>query len=152
MSQSVTLDGDVVDPQGTLSGGSRPQGNALLMEVAEIKEIQKELEQTEHELQNVQEKINQLQKVAHNYSQTKEQLDLCHHELKLVKGRLAQSSFEQNQQEIDELVKKVGKLSIVRCIYNLLNCFFYSFHRVPTSDHCKIKRNGQIGFGKSQGY
>lgn len=110
MSQSVTLDGDVVDPQGTLSGGSRPQGNALLMEVAEIKELRQTLDQVELELQTVQQQINQLQNIASTYSQTKEQLDLCHHELKLVKGRLAKSSFEQHQQEIDELAAKVGML------------------------------------------
>lgn len=110
MCQSVTLEGDVVDPQGTLSGGSRPQGNALLMEVAEIKEIRHALDQVENELQSVQQQINQLQKVAHTYNQTKEQLDLCQHELQLVKGRLAKSSFEQHQQEIDELAAKVGKL------------------------------------------
>lgn len=111
MTQSVTLDGDVVDPQGTLSGGSRPKGNALLMEVAEIKEIRQSLDQIENELQAVQQQINQLQKTAQSYNQTKEQLDLCRHELNLVKGRLAKSSFEQHQQEIDELASKVGKLS-----------------------------------------
>ncbi|KAJ6645604.1 Structural maintenance of chromosomes protein 2 [Pseudolycoriella hygida] len=110
MTQSVTLDGDVVDPQGTLSGGSRPQGNALLLEVAEIKEIRRSLDQIENELQSVQQQINRLQKTAQLYSQTKEQLDLCHHELKLVKGRLAKSSFEQHQQEIDELAAKVESL------------------------------------------
>lgn len=108
MTQSVTLDGDVVDPQGTLSGGSRPAGNPLLLEVGEIQEIRRSLEQLEIELQAVQQQINQLQKTAHTYNQTKEQLELCQHELNLVKGRLAKSSFEQHQQEIDELASKVG--------------------------------------------
>lgn len=109
MTKTVTLDGDVVEPQGTLSGGSRPSGNALLQEIAEIKEIRRSLDQIEIELQSVQQQINQLQKTAQSYNQTKEQLDLCQHELGLVKGRLAKSSFEQHQQEIDELASKVGK-------------------------------------------
>lgn len=110
MTQSVTLDGDVVDPQGTLSGGSRPSGNPVLLEVGEIQEIRRSLDEIENELRGVQQQINQLQKVAQTFNQTKEQLDLCQHELNLVKGRLAKSSFEQHQQEIDELAARVGKL------------------------------------------
>lgn len=109
MTQSVTLEGDVVDPQGTLSGGSKPSGNALLLEVAQVREYRQSLDQLEIELQAVQQQINQLQKAAQSYNQTKDQLDLCQHELNLVKGRLAKSSFEQHQQEIDELASKVGK-------------------------------------------
>ncbi len=108
----MTLDGDVVDPQGTLSGGSKAAGNPLLLEVAEIQEIRQSLNRIENDLQTVQQQINQLQKTAQTYNQTKEQLDLCQHELNLVKGRLAKSSFEQHQQEIDELASKVGELTM----------------------------------------
>lgn len=139
MSLSVTLDGDVVDPQGTLSGGSRPQGNALLMEVAEIKELREALDQVEIALQNVQQRINQVQKVAQTYNQTKEQLDLCHHELKLVKGRLAKSSFEQHQQEIDELAAKVGKLTMKLCLPIFTDCKDFSLFRISTGCYCSIE-------------
>lgn len=111
MCRSVTLEGDIVDPEGTLSGGSRPQGGALLQEIAEIKEMRQSLEQVDNELQSVQNQIGQTQKIAHNYNQVKEQMESCQHELQLVKGRLAQSSFEQHKQEIDELVAKIGKLA-----------------------------------------
>lgn len=109
MTQSVTLDGDVVDPQGTLSGGSRPSGNPVLLEVAEIQEIRRSLEQVEAELQSVQQQISQVQRSAHAYNQAKEQLDLRRHDLEMVKSRLAKSSVEQHQQEIDELAAKIGK-------------------------------------------
>jgi structural maintenance of chromosome 2 len=34
--RSVTLDGDVYDPSGTLSGGSAPSGDGVLVHVQEL--------------------------------------------------------------------------------------------------------------------
>lgn len=53
MCRSVTLDGDVVDPGGTLSGGAKPKGGAVLLEVEEINQIQRSLAQKEAEYQEV---------------------------------------------------------------------------------------------------
>ena len=37
--RSVTLDGDVYDPSGTLSGGSAPRGSGILIKVQELMEV-----------------------------------------------------------------------------------------------------------------
>lgn len=57
MCRSVTLDGDVVDPSGTLSGGAKPKGGTVLLEVEEINQIQKLLAQKETEYQHVSAEI-----------------------------------------------------------------------------------------------
>lgn len=36
----MTLDGDVVDPEGCLSGGTRPKGSNVLQELAEINRLE----------------------------------------------------------------------------------------------------------------
>ncbi|XP_053658501.1 structural maintenance of chromosomes protein 2 [Anopheles marshallii] len=108
--RSVTLDGDVVDPGGTLSGGARAKGNAVLLDVAEINRIQAMLQEKEVELRNICAEISKIEKTAHRYGQLKEQHDMLNYELNNLKQRLAQTSFQQTQEEIEELKKKIETL------------------------------------------
>ncbi|KAL9702382.1 hypothetical protein quinque_005900 [Culex quinquefasciatus] len=110
MCRSVTLDGDVVDPSGTLSGGAKPKGGAVLLEVEEINQIQRALAQKEQEYQQVCAEISKLERVAARFGQLKEQLDLMQYELKTLQARLAQTTFQQAQQEIEDLKQKVETL------------------------------------------
>ena len=41
--KSVTLDGDIYDPSGTLSGGSAPSSNGTLVRVQELLDIERRL-------------------------------------------------------------------------------------------------------------
>lgn len=108
MCRSVTLDGDVVDPQGTLSGGARPKGGAVLLEIAEIKKLLNTIQNIDLQLKSLNEQIARIQRTAQTYNQLKEQLDLQQHELNNVRQRLQSSTFQQQQTEIDELQKRIG--------------------------------------------
>lgn len=108
MCRSVTLDGDVVDPQGTLSGGARPKGGAVLLEIAEIKKLLNTLQNIDVQLKDLSDKISRIQRVAQSHNQLKEQLDLQQHEVNNVRQRLQLSSFQQQQTEIEELQKRIG--------------------------------------------
>lgn len=108
MIRSVTLDGDSIEPSGTLSGGSRPKGGSVLLEVGEIKKLNNTLKNIEQQLAAVTAKINQIRPVAQKYGQLKEQMDLREHELNVAKQRLAQTSHQQHQTEIEELEQKIG--------------------------------------------
>lgn len=109
MCRSVTLDGDVVDPQGTLSGGARPKGGSVLLEIAEIKKLLNTIQNIDIQLKDLNDKIARIQRTAQTYNQLKEQIDLQQHELNNVKQRLQSSTFQQQQTEIDELQKRIGK-------------------------------------------
>lgn len=61
MTRSVTLEGDIMSPDGSLSGGSRPKGGALLLDIAEINEIQKLYNTKENELHALQTDIAYVQ-------------------------------------------------------------------------------------------
>uniref|UniRef100_A0A182QA09 Structural maintenance of chromosomes protein n=1 Tax=Anopheles farauti TaxID=69004 RepID=A0A182QA09_9DIPT len=108
--RTVTLDGDVVDPGGTLSGGAPVRGSAVLLDVAEINRIQATLQAKEAELRAINAEIGKIEKTAHRYEQMKEQHDVLNYELKNLKQRLAQTSFQQTQEEIEELKKKIETL------------------------------------------
>lgn len=55
--RTVTLDGDVVDPEGTLSGGSRPKGANILQELSEIKNMEGKIESNKNHLNNISQQL-----------------------------------------------------------------------------------------------
>jgi structural maintenance of chromosome 2 len=48
--KSVTVDGDVYDPSGTLSGGSKPKSDKILVKVQELRELEKEVNKRKREM------------------------------------------------------------------------------------------------------
>lgn len=108
----VTLDGDIVDPEGTLTGGAAPKGGAVLLEVAVIKRFELNFCEKETELNSINQQISQIQKIAHIYNQNKEQLNTYQIDLSGIKARFAQTSFQQHQQEITDLQTKLNTLNV----------------------------------------
>lgn len=108
MSRSITLDGDVFDPEGTLSGGSQDNAVPVLLQVAEIKQLTQQLDAKKEQLRVLSEEIAGLERIAHHYMQVKEQLDAQQYELESIKKLLAQTSFQQHQQEIENAKAEIG--------------------------------------------
>nr|CAD7428036.1 unnamed protein product [Timema monikensis] len=92
MKKSVTLDGDSVDPGGTLSGGAAAKGPNVFEEVNKLKEPEEALARKELELAVVDQEITNLAKVAERFNSLKERLDLRKHEVELVRQKLQQTS------------------------------------------------------------
>lgn len=99
----VTLDGDVVDPSGTLSGGAAPKGGIVLQEVAEIKHFRQQLTAKEEEYKSVGGEKMRIEQIAHKFNSMKDALEVKTHELEKVTQSLAQTTFQQHQQEVQEL-------------------------------------------------
>lgn len=55
--RTVTLDGDVVDPEGCLSGGTRPQGSNVLQELAEINRLEASINKLKKTLMEIDAKL-----------------------------------------------------------------------------------------------
>ncbi|XP_001360588.3 structural maintenance of chromosomes protein 2 [Drosophila pseudoobscura] len=108
--RSVTLEGDLVDPHGTVSGGAAPKGANILEELHSIRELEKNYKNLEVELQRVEQEMASIENLAHSYNKIKENLDLRQHEVTMCKSRLAQTTFQQNQAEIEEMKVKVQSL------------------------------------------
>ncbi|KAF8907016.1 condensin complex subunit SMC2 [Gymnopilus junonius] len=52
--RSVTFDGDVYDPSGTLSGGSAPKGDGILVQVQELLQVEERLEERRRVLRELE--------------------------------------------------------------------------------------------------
>uniref|UniRef100_A0A8C7JS00 Structural maintenance of chromosomes protein n=1 Tax=Oncorhynchus kisutch TaxID=8019 RepID=A0A8C7JS00_ONCKI len=107
MTKTVTLGGDVFDPQGTLSGGARSQSASVLSSLQELREVQDSLSATETELQALDKQLSGLKGTAERYRLFKQQLDMKTEELDILQVKLHQSSFHKQQEELKMLLKTI---------------------------------------------
>ncbi|KAL0094637.1 RecF/RecN/SMC [Phycomyces blakesleeanus] len=105
--KSVTYDGDVYDPFGTLSGGSKPDYAGVLVKVQEMNEICNEVKNHEIFYSQLQKEIVASQKSADQYRQCKQRLDLETHELSLLEDRLSKSTHAQLVQVVDNIKQQI---------------------------------------------
>ncbi|XP_037082943.1 structural maintenance of chromosomes protein 2-like [Pollicipes pollicipes] len=108
--RAVTLDGDVVDPAGTLTGGSRQARSSVLAELHALSGCQQRLRQLEQRLAEVEAELSSLTENGDRYAQLKQQLELKRHELQLVRERLQQTTHCQLQQEVQRLEQLIVEL------------------------------------------
>ncbi|ORX55008.1 RecF/RecN/SMC protein [Hesseltinella vesiculosa] len=101
--KSVTLDGDVYDPFGTISGGSKPQSSGLLIKVQQLTSVRQEIKQARHQLADIDKQLDQAQHSIAAYQQLKQRLDLQTHEVDLMESRLSKSKHSQLTQRVDQI-------------------------------------------------
>ncbi|NWY29493.1 SMC2 protein, partial [Pheucticus melanocephalus] len=117
MTRSVTLDGDVFDPQGTLHGGncwfySYNTNNIvsapILSKLQEVKDVELELKKKESELEAVENELASLKKVAERYQQLKQQWEMKSEEAELLHKKLCQSAYHKQEEELIALKKTIA--------------------------------------------
>ncbi|KAF3852186.1 hypothetical protein F7725_005541 [Dissostichus mawsoni] len=107
MTKTVTLGGDIFDPQGTLSGGSRSQSASVLTSLQELKEVRDNLNENEAQLQDIERQLASLKGTAEKYRHLKQQYELKVEEEQILQTKLQQSSFHQQQEELERLRKAI---------------------------------------------
>lgn len=90
--KSVTFDGDVYDPSGTLSGGSAPNSSGVLVTLQKLNEITKEIRSKERILASLEENMRKEQKKLDATRSLKQELDLKSHEIKLTEEQINSNS------------------------------------------------------------
>ena len=86
--KSVTLDGDVYDPHGTLSGGSSPNSSGVLVALHKLNEITNEMRAKERLLASSEEMMKKEKKKLDVARATKQEMDLKMHEIKLTEEQI----------------------------------------------------------------
>jgi len=86
--KSVTLEGDVYDPSGTLSGGAAPSSGGVLVKVQELKVLEKEIAEHKKVLEEVSKELAGAKKVIDQYKKDKRDLDLKEHEVRLLEEQV----------------------------------------------------------------
>ncbi|NXG51766.1 SMC2 protein, partial [Psilopogon haemacephalus] len=108
MTKTVTTDGEMFDPQGTLR--AFPDAAPILSTLKEIKDTEAELTAKEHRLEAVEKELVSLKKVAEKYQQLKQQWEMKSEEAMLLEKKLQLSAYHKQEEEL-LVLKKI----IVEC-------------------------------------
>ncbi|KAF2259851.1 RecF/RecN/SMC protein [Lojkania enalia] len=108
--KSVTLEGDVYDPAGTLSGGSAPQSSGVLVTLQKLNEITQELREQERQLSVLQDTMAREKKKLDAARKTKQDLDLKSHEIKLTEEQISGNSSSSIIQAVEEMKNNILQL------------------------------------------
>ncbi|XP_071446433.1 structural maintenance of chromosomes protein 2 [Hetaerina americana] len=109
--RSVTMDGDSMDPGGTVSGGSAPRLDASVLNHLEALREAKEICAVKGaELQQIERESKSIVKVAERYRTLQQQIELKRTELNMLEERLRQTTHHQYQEEVDRLKVTIDEL------------------------------------------
>lgn len=108
--KSVTLEGDVYDPSGTLQGGSRPTGGGILVSLQEIHVLKNKLAEHRQNLQQVDQRLSSLTQEGRAYAELEQRLELKTHELRLCEQQVSASEHVQLVDLVDKLEKEIEAL------------------------------------------
>ncbi|KAF2226818.1 RecF/RecN/SMC [Elsinoe ampelina] len=111
--KSVTLEGDVYDPSGTLSGGSAPQSSGVLVVLQQLHKIQKELDGEERKLHELQGRMAKEKSKLDASRKLRQELDLKTHEIGLAESQINGNSSSSIIAAVQEMKEAVDKLKVV---------------------------------------
>ena len=108
--KSVTLEGDVYDPSGTLSGGSAAQGNGVLLTLQKLNTITQELGQEEDKLAKLEKTVAKDAQKLKSARQIKQELDLKAHEVQLAESQIASNSSSSIIASVKQMKETIAAL------------------------------------------
>jgi structural maintenance of chromosome 2 len=111
MTRTVTLEGDVFDPQGTLTGGSLHQSgqSSLLVRLHELQLIKDQLQQHETQARDLDAQLAQCAALKAQYGHVQHEMELAAHALELLEARIAQTEHHQLVQRVAELTRLIAE-------------------------------------------
>ncbi|CAI4544645.1 BCE_3a_G0018790.mRNA.1.CDS.1 [Saccharomyces cerevisiae] len=107
--RSITLQGDVYDPEGTLSGGSRNTSESLLVEIQKYNQIQKQIETIQADLNHVTEELQTQYATSQKTKTIQSDLNLSLHKLDLAKRNLDANPSSQIIARNEEILRDIGE-------------------------------------------
>ncbi|PPD87549.1 hypothetical protein GOBAR_DD15512 [Gossypium barbadense] len=99
---SVTLEGDIFQPSGLLTGGSRRGGGDLLRQLHDLAECESKLAGHQKRLSEIKMKIADLQPLQKRFMHLKAQLELKMHDLSLFQNRAEKNEYLKQTQAVKE--------------------------------------------------
>ncbi|KAL1160168.1 hypothetical protein V6Z11_A07G049500 [Gossypium hirsutum] len=100
---SVTLEGDIFQPSGLLTGGSRRGGGDLLRQLHDLAECESKLAGHQKRLSEIEMKIADLQPLQKRFMHLKAQLELKTHDLSLFQNR----ANKNEHLKLAEMIKNI---------------------------------------------
>ncbi|CCK72736.1 condensin subunit SMC2 KNAG_0L01160 [Huiozyma naganishii CBS 8797] len=107
--RSITLDGDVYDPEGTLSGGSRNNTSSLLIDIQRYNNNCNLVKELETKLNDIAKKIAIQFEISNKTKNLQKELELAQHKLKLSERNLQSNTAAQLIRKNEELESEIAQ-------------------------------------------
>lgn len=88
LTKSITLEGDVYDPSGTLSGGAAPKGGGVLVQVQAIRAIEVDMAECRRTLNEVEAKLGKESTAMEKVKAARRELEVKTHEVGLLEEQV----------------------------------------------------------------
>jgi structural maintenance of chromosome 2 len=108
--KSVTLQGDVYDPSGTLSGGSAPNSSGVLLVMQKLNALNAQLKAKERELHELRSLMQREKQKIDAARKLKQELDLKTHEIRLAEEQINGNSSSSIIQAVEEMKTQITEL------------------------------------------
>nr|WJN25076.1 condensin complex subunit [Moesziomyces parantarcticus] len=108
--KSVTLDGDVYDPAGTLSGGSKPSTGGVLVKMQDLIKIERALKEAQAELAKVEAQMHAAKAQMASFSKAKRDVELKRHQVTLLESQISGSNATRIIAEVDKAKAAIDEL------------------------------------------
>ena len=90
--RSVTLDGDVYDPSGTLSGGAAPNSSGILLKVQELQKAEMKLREARARLDHLENEAERSRPGREKWRKLASELEIKEHEMHLLEQQVEGSN------------------------------------------------------------
>mmetsp|Transcript_31114 Transcript_31114/g.66657 ORF Transcript_31114/g.66657 Transcript_31114/m.66657 type:complete len:1214 (-) Transcript_31114:156-3797(-) len=105
--RTVTLDGDVYEPSGTISGGSKDNLGTTLSKISELSEATAELKQNSTRLKTVTQKLDSMSAQSRKYERLTGDLEIANSELAAIEKHISQTSYGMLKDQFDSMEKEI---------------------------------------------
>ncbi|KAL7546813.1 hypothetical protein ACHAWF_010148 [Thalassiosira exigua] len=106
--RTVTLDGDVYEPSGLISGGSKDNLGSTLTKISQLTAASKELGEKTARLKVVTAKLKGMESQSHQFEKLSGDLEIALSELAAAEKHLSQTSYGMLKDKFDAMTKEVA--------------------------------------------
>ncbi|KAF7255557.1 hypothetical protein EG68_07779 [Paragonimus skrjabini miyazakii] len=111
--RTVTLEGDVFDPQGTLSGGSRsPASDSLLSRLANLQQLETVAQQAEEAMRRGEAEVQAARLRTQEIAQLREALDSARHRLGILEAELRQTDRHRLKADVIATKRELDEIDV----------------------------------------
>ena len=110
--RTVTLDGDVYDPSGTISGGSKDNIGTTLSKLSELTTSSDALAEQKGRLSIVTNRLNELKSVSKKYEDYVAKLELYDAELSSIQKHLSQTTYGMLCDKFSTMTKEIADATL----------------------------------------
>lgn len=110
--RSITLQGDVYDPEGTLSGGSRNNRSSLLVDIQKYNKAAERMKQLESEIEMISSKLEAQEETSRKTKEIQNRLNLESHKLSIFQRNLNDNPSSQIIKRSEALKKQIEECEL----------------------------------------